>query len=544
MIKAQRVKYALMAPAFIVATVVAQLGFTAAVSAAPISWDGGGGDNLFSTAANWSNDTVPTNGDTLIFSAVGVANDPVTFNNDIAGLSVSGISLIGAATGYGQVSITGNEIAVAGTIASTATSNGYAKELTIAAPIQLTGDATVSAVSFTGAVNTGAHNLALAAHQDICGLRTGLLSGTGNVTITGTQYANYSTPNSGTSSFDGQIRVNSGTLYVYGGSAFSGAVDLRTSGTGVIALVSGSNATFDVGLTLAGTGEIRASQNGGGCGGSTPQEVFNATVTGPVSLGSNYKFSGENNLIITGAYTTNGHTLTTAAGSAGTVTTPEGTSEVPATEVVFNGDQPNDYENVGNKVTATLNGTRSGVFVQAGGFLKGTGTADTLTNDGVVNPGNSPGTLTVLDYYSQSGTYQVEIQNKDAYDQLRVGENAAGTAVQLNASAQLNVSLFGDWAVNAGDTFTIIDNRSGAAVSGTFAGLAEGAQFSVDGVTFTISYVGGDGNDVVLTAQNTVTAPNTGVLQAVKQNPAIVALLGVVSAAVVLGLALRRKNER
>ncbi len=543
MVKAQRVKYALMAPAFIVATVVAQIGFTAPASAAAVSWDGGGGDYLFSTAANWSNDTVPTNGDNIILSATGVANDPVAFNNDIVGLSVSGISLIGTATGYGQVSVTGNEIAVAGAITSTATYSGYVKDLTIAAPIQLTGDTTVDGVSFTGQVNTGAHNLALAADQDICGLQTGVLSGTGTVTITGTQYANYTTPSGGTSSFDGHINVASGTLYVRSG-AFSGAADLRTSGTGTITLVSSANATFDVGLTLSGTGEIRASQNSGGCSGSAPQEAFTATVTGPVTLGSNYKFSGENNLVITGTYTTNGYALSTAAGSAGTVTTPEGTSEVPATEVAFNGDQPSDYESVGNKVTATLNGTRAGVSVQAGGILKGTGTTNSLTNDGTVNPGNSPGTLIVLDYYSQSGTYQVEIQNKDTYDQLRVGENASGTAVQLSPSAALEVSLFGDWAVTAGDTFTIIDNRSDEAVSGTFAGLAEGAQFSVDGVTFTISYVGGDGNDVVLTAQNTVTAPNTGVLQAVKQNPAIVAVLGVVSAATVLGLALRRKNER
>jgi hypothetical protein len=176
--------------------------------------------------------------------------------------------------------------------------------------------------------------------------------------------------------------------------------------------------------------------------------------------------------------------------------------------------------------------------------LKGTGTAESITNYGTVNPGNSPGTLTVLDFYNQTGTYQVEIQSKDAYDQLRVGEAATMTAVQLDPTAILDVSLFGDWKVNAGDTFTIIDNRSSDAVSGTFAGLDEGAQFTVDGVTFAISYVGGDGNDVVLTAKNTVSAPNTGVLQAVKQNPAIVAVLGVVSAAAVLGLALRRKNER
>jgi hypothetical protein len=48
------------------------------------------------------------------------------------------------------------------------------------------------------------------------------------------------------------------------------------------------------------------------------------------------------------------------------------------------------------------------------------------------------------------------------------------------------------------NSFTIIDNRGGAPVSGTFSGLPEGASVQAGGSTFTISYRGGDGNDVVL----------------------------------------------
>jgi hypothetical protein len=36
-------------------------------------------------------------------------------------------------------------------------------------------------------------------------------------------------------------------------------------------------------------------------------------------------------------------------------------------------------------------------------------------------------------------------------------------------------------------------------VNGTFAGLPEGALFTQGGITYSISYVGGAGNDVVLT---------------------------------------------
>ena len=50
-----------------------------------------------------------------------------------------------------------------------------------------------------------------------------------------------------------------------------------------------------------------------------------------------------------------------------------------------------------------------------------------------------------------------------------------------------------------GDAFTIIANDDIDAVSGTFSGLAQGATVIISGGTFTISYTGGTGNDVVLT---------------------------------------------
>ena len=48
------------------------------------------------------------------------------------------------------------------------------------------------------------------------------------------------------------------------------------------------------------------------------------------------------------------------------------------------------------------------------------------------------------------------------------------------------------------------------AVTGTFAGPAEGATFTVSGYVFKVSYAGGDGNDVVITVQSVPTTPNTG----------------------------------
>ncbi len=55
-------------------------------------------------------------------------------------------------------------------------------------------------------------------------------------------------------------------------------------------------------------------------------------------------------------------------------------------------------------------------------------------------------------------------------------------------------------AVPLGTVLTILSNDGAEPVNGSFAGLSEGGSVTVDGQLFQISYVGGDGNDVTLTA--------------------------------------------
>ena len=62
----------------------------------------------------------------------------------------------------------------------------------------------------------------------------------------------------------------------------------------------------------------------------------------------------------------------------------------------------------------------------------------------------------------------------------------------------MNTSLISGFTPTSTNTFKIIDNDGTDPVSGTFAGLSEGAIFNVGGTDFKISYVGGTGNDVVL----------------------------------------------
>ena len=59
--------------------------------------------------------------------------------------------------------------------------------------------------------------------------------------------------------------------------------------------------------------------------------------------------------------------------------------------------------------------------------------------------------------------------------------------------------------ITAGTVITVISNDGPSPVAGTFAGLLEGAVVTTaTGQLFRLSYVGGDGNDVTLTALPTV----------------------------------------
>jgi autotransporter-associated beta strand protein len=152
------------------------------------------------------------------------------------------------------------------------------------------------------------------------------------------------------------------------------------------------------------------------------------------------------------------------------------------------------------------------VMVNNGAMLGGTGlVAQIAGNGGMVNPGNSVGILkSGLITWTPSHTFRAEINGTTPgvnCDQLDVvgGINLAG--------ATLNVSL--GFAGGVSNQFLLIKNDGTDAITGTFAGLAEGATFVAGGAQFKITYKGGSGsNDVVLT-QLTVSAPpsSSGITQ-------------------------------
>ena len=181
-----------------------------------------------------------------------------------------------------------------------------------------------------------------------------------------------------------------------------------------------------------------------------------------------------------------------------------GEFDVAANNITYTLNGNNTYSGVtrlydGAASTVKINGfqPQSPVYVGTQATLGGSGTVGTITGNGIVSPGNSPGMLTSSNVtFASSGGFSVELDGPTAgigYDQL----NVRGTVSLANATLYVNTQF--STPVHIGDQFTIINNDLADAVSGTFNGLPEGATLNALGAKFTISYVGGTGNDVVLT---------------------------------------------
>src|SRR5262249_38297528 len=115
-----------------------------------------------------------------------------------------------------------------------------------------------------------------------------------------------------------------------------------------------------------------------------------------------------------------------------------------------------------------------------------------VTPSGAVLSLNRTGSIQSGAFTLASGaTYHTKLTSVAIFNQLQVSG-----VVNLSGALDLDVSSL---SASAGQSFKLIDNQSALAVSGTFTGLPQGAQFAAGNFFFQISYTGGDGNDVVIT---------------------------------------------
>ncbi|MGB5052107.1 MAG: FG-GAP-like repeat-containing protein, partial [Caldilineaceae bacterium] len=341
--------------------------------------------------------------------------------------------------------------------------------------------------------------------------------GSGSVTVTGTGGNSVGSagvlPHTGGTITSGGV----GPVVVNGTASSINASGVQLFGAGVI--TSGGGA---VTVTASGTNPFRVLYLDSS-GGVTPtiSSGNNATITliaDTMDLGSAGSTSINAGVgIVNLRQKTNG-TLINLGGfdTTGTLGLTDAELDIVTAGTLNIGNASTGAASVSGVITQTktTNIFSTGTTVLSGGDLGIFGTVNsTLTsnNGGTVRPGSSPGIINSGDAAFASGsTFAVEINNDTpgtGHDQL----NVTGTVALGGATLSLIAS--GSPSITAGDAFVIVNNDSGDAVTGTFAGLAEGDTITNlvgTGLDATISYMGGDGNDVVLTAVAPPLTPTLG----------------------------------
>jgi len=397
------------------------------------------------------------------------------------------------------------------------------------ATLTIDGDVTVSTpqvVDITSNINFTKANTTISVAGGATLIIDGVVGGSINLTKTGDGTLIIT----GANTYNGTMTASGGTVEADDTASFgssSNAVSINNGADLQIGSCSGSF-TFANPLTLTGQSSSPSGNSplaklavGKQCSGSgsTANEFYGQetassqqfTLSGAVTLGSDVTFAGHASQTTLSGALSGSHSITTPpywsgklviASSSNTSNTANGSYTPGTLTVTLSDSQPSSTVEIGNNTEVSIDGTRSNTTVDSGGMLKGTGTVGALSVAGTVAPGHSPGCITASSL-TLTGTYQAEIGGTTAcsgYDQLQV------TGAVSVAGATLSTSLYGGFVPSVGQQFTIIDNRSSGQVAGTFSGLAAGASFTANGVTYSIAYNGGDGNDVVLTVQAVDTA--------------------------------------
>lgn len=493
---------------------------TAFAAGQTCDWAGAGGDNLFSTAANWSNcgGAAPVAGDVVSISYDSVTDNQV-LTNDL-GVALGGLTLRnGASGGSRYILISALQLSDGGVVSDPDGYNGASLYASI-------GTGTMSSIIWAS------------------------ISGLGDVSLE-TSHVSYKDIQ-----IAGQLTIGSNVSYYYSSSdQYTGLVLLQDARANFDALSTTAN--LDKPITLNG-GSNAALTFGAYCAtygtyGCSEYSPTTWTVSGNITVNAMTLIDTSTNAKVVFTGTVNDKTLLSnglnADGTFQFGTTPEVLATVTDT---YDGDANTEAVTVYSNHIGILTGKRYSVTVSNGGILKGTGSTQYgifVADGAIIAPGMSPGCLTAGYTLSLDGEYQFELGGADpctSYDQIKVLNSGSATEAVIldNTSSILTTSRYNGYTPTQGQIFTIIDQAGSAAVSGTFTGLPEGATFEQNGIVFKISYVGGDGNDVTLTVMNTPTAPDTG-FELIKNNPimvlAVMAGLGGVLVLLARSRLLQRK---
>lgn len=445
------------------------------------TWDGGGPNANWTTAANWVGDVAPMPGDNLVFPGgtqqLSNAND-FPIGTAFGTITVTGLNYVLSGNAMSLSSLTANLPAGAGSDTDLQASFGVVMN---GMPLTISVGARV--VNFSGPL-TGAGGL--------------IKNGTGALVL------------SGANTYKGATTVAAGVLQVRSDTA------LGATGAGNETKVA-DGAT----LALAGDGLVIAEpvfftgRGFDGVTGAIAEVTGNNTLSGPLTLTGNALIDGP---VSTTASAPNPK-LTITAG-IGEVGGPHDLQvdffNVPA--VTFAASAVNTFT---GRLTITgnviFNGSNTGPVTVAGGLvnsLTGTFGPTNVSSGGIsafigfggVGLNNTSGVLTFGDLNLTGGNTQFVLGHTVASPFVVHGSVhlAGGLVLYRETDAKGN-----SFQIKSGDTFTLIDNDGSDPVAGSFNGLPEGAVRPVfvppgqvgtfPPVGVKISYHGGDGNDVTLT---------------------------------------------
>ncbi len=407
------------------------------------------------------------------------------------------------------------------------------------------GDVVVNGTGGGGGISPDNHGMFLTTGAQITA------GGSGTVTINcqggnlgGTGANNHglllSTAGTAITSSGGNISVT-GTAGGGAGSSDNRGVDMQTS-----AAIAG---TGNASVTLGGTGGAGGNSQGVKISGSAAVTAVNGSISITATDGAtpSQAFALSNATSLGAKVQTTGTGTIAVTADSMAVSTSDVTVDAGANTVTLKQKTLGKFINLGSTVDTTpntlelsdgeLDQVTAGMLVigdaNSGGITQSaaitrtaatnvtlnsgssiainTGPLDTAGGNLVLNPGgasNNFGPLTVGTDVSTGTGPTPGTLSFGGGDRLAVaitGPTPDSQFTQLKVVGKVDLTgaalaLAGGYAPGATDTFTIIDNDGTDPVTGTFAGLAEGATLTFNSVTLVITYHGGDGNDVVLTS--------------------------------------------
>ena len=331
------------------------------------------------------------------------------------------------------------------------------------------------------------------------------------------------------SSFDGSITINGPKIFTHTG-VMGGSGKLTKKGSSVLVLGGSSSNNFSGGTKLE-QGDVLFAKSSSALAIPGDLAITGARVSllgshqiadsaavtmnyGILDLGSQSDTIGSlagpfgEVKFSTGTLTTGGNNASTTfngllSGYGGTSLIKTGTGTFTLQNTVSDGGINTLTGGLAvNGGTLTLNNVHSGpVTVNAGGLLNGSGTVGVVTVNGgkVCLCSLKTAGLTVTGAASQVLTDIQGVTPGVNFGHLKV----TGT---VNLTGSTFAATLG-YAPFTGSIYLLIDNDGTDAVTGTFNGVAEGGTVLLNGKTFSITYHGGDGNDVVLRFTGTGLAP-------------------------------------